>query len=149
MDNTEPNLIFDGLASPELEKFIINQIDSHNFAVTGRSDWAPINFFLRDRRGEFIGGLLAYIWGDWLHVRFLWVAPHWRRQGQGLRLLCAAEEMARERHCISATLETFSFQAPEFYRKHGYAVVGTLSDYPPGHSKYFLRKYLLCPVVGS
>lgn len=39
-------------------------------------------------------------------------------------------------------LDTFDFQARPFYERHGYEVFGTLDDYPPGHSRFFLRKDL-------
>jgi len=37
-----------------------------------------------------------------------------------------AEAEARKRGCSNATLNTFSFQAPEFYRKLGYRIVATI-----------------------
>ena len=48
--------------------------------------------------------------------------------------------MAQERGAFGATLETHSFQAPEFYAKLGYSVFGRIDDYPPGHAKLFLSK---------
>ena len=39
-----------------------------------------------------------------------------------------------------------SFQALGFYQKRGYTVAGQLDGYPPGHTKYFLRKELDGPV---
>jgi hypothetical protein len=34
-------------------------------------------------------------------------------------------------------------QAMEAFQKAGYEVFGKLDDYPPGHSKYFLKKELV------
>ena len=61
----------------------------------------------------------------------------------GSQLLLSAEQYARERGCQSVHRETFSFQARPLYEKHGYEVFAQLEDFPPGHTKYFLRKRLV------
>lgn len=139
---TEPEIVFTPHGAEVLERFVKDGVDLHNVAVTGLSEWCPANFFLHGPRGDCLGGLVGDIWGGWLHVRFLWVTQGARGSGQGRRLLAAAEDYARERGCGAVALETFSFQAPGFYQRHGYQVVGQLDGYPPGHTKFFLRKDL-------
>ena len=115
--------------------------------VTGdiAAAWHPIGYFLKNARGEWLAGLTGYVWGGWMHVNFIWVTESLRGQRHGTRLMDAAESFAIGHACIGATLETHSFQAPGFYAKRGYEVFGTLADYPPGHSKLFLRKSLRNP----
>jgi GNAT superfamily N-acetyltransferase len=135
-------IVFDPLPSDALSRLIIDQLAAHNLAVTGDSAYYPVGFFLKSARGEWLGGLIGDIWGGWVHVKFLWVDVAARSQGNGTRLLRAAEGYAIERGCFAATLETHSFQARPFYEKCGYEVFGTLEDWPPGHAKFFLRKQL-------
>ena len=59
----------------------------------------------------------------------------------------AAGRTAREGFgCHSAWVDTFSFQAPNFYPKFGYREFGRL-DYPPDHQRIFLQKQLSCGVI--
>lgn len=68
------------------------------------------------------------------------VAEEARGRGIGTQLLTTGEDHAKARGCRHAWLDTFSFQAPDFYAKRGYIVFGELEDYPPGHRRFFLRK---------
>ena len=51
-------------------------------------------------------------------------------------------DVARQRGCIGAYLDTFGFQAPNFYPKHGYEIFGTIEDHPRGSRRVFFKKQL-------
>ncbi|MEU6810869.1 GNAT family N-acetyltransferase [Streptomyces sp. NPDC046831] len=103
----------------------------------------PLHVWAVDEAGNLAGGLVGHTWTTWLHVDLLWVDARHRGRGMGSRLLARAERTARhERRCRGARLETWDFQAPEFYRRHGYKVVCAIPDYPPGITEYTLIKPL-------
>lgn len=123
-------------------QFVRDHLDFFNVGVTGVSAYYAVHFFLKNERGEVLGGLLGSIWGGWLHISYLWIDEAVRGQRWATKLMDQAEAYARERGCHSADLDTHSFQARPFYEKRGYEVFGTLDDYPKGHKKFFLRKKL-------
>ncbi|MGC5563962.1 GNAT family N-acetyltransferase [Streptomyces sp. FR-108] len=89
------------------------------------------------------GGLVGHTWATWLHVAYLWVDERHRGTGLGSHLLTRAERLAvSSRGCRGSRLETWDFQAPDFYRKQGYEVVCAIPDYPPGITEYTLTKSL-------
>ncbi|GGZ99348.1 GNAT family N-acetyltransferase [Streptomyces echinoruber] len=103
----------------------------------------PLHVWATDGTGDLAGGLVGHTWAGWLHVTYLWVAAPHRGAGLGSRLLARAETIAaRDRGCRAARLETWDFQAPDFYRKQGYEVVAVIPDYPPGITEYTLTKQL-------
>ncbi|ALC29475.1 MULTISPECIES: N-acetyltransferase [Streptomyces] len=103
----------------------------------------PLEVWALDREGALAGGLTGRTWAYWLHVDLLWVDARHRGSGLGSRLLAEAERTARtERACTRSRLETWDFQAPEFYRKHGYEEIGRVEDYPPGVTEFILTKRL-------
>ncbi|WP_203731644.1 GNAT family N-acetyltransferase [Streptomyces sp. SID12501] len=104
----------------------------------------PLHVWALDEGGSLAGGLVGHTWTTWLHVAYLWVDTPHRGSGLGSRLLAEAERTAHEeRACTDARLETWDFQAPDFYRKQGYEVVCVIPDYPPGVTEYTLTKRLL------
>ncbi|NJP49916.1 GNAT family N-acetyltransferase [Streptomyces sp. SBST2-5] len=104
----------------------------------------PLHVWAMDDAGGLAGGLVGHTWASWLHVAYLWVDEPHRGTGLGSRLLAHAEHLAAaERACASARVETWDFQAPDFYRKQGYEVVCEIPDYPPGITEYTLVKKLV------
>jgi GNAT superfamily N-acetyltransferase len=104
---------------------------------------SPLHVWALDDAGGLAGGLVGHTWATWLHVTYLWVDARHRGAGLGSGLLARAERMARaDRGCRSARVETWDFQAPDFYRGHGYEVVCVIPGYPPGITEYTLTKRL-------
>ena len=122
---------------------IIGQgITDHNEQQAGDDRAQSLCFVLRGPDEAVAGGVIGATYWDWLHIDLMWVKDELRGRGHGHRLLMAAEEEARRRGAKHAYLDTFSFQAPDFYQRHGYRVFGELADFPPGHQRYFLSKEL-------
>lgn len=66
-------------------------------------------------------------------------------RGQGIcsiQLLHQAESEAKMRNCRFAFVNTYQFQAPAFYQKHGYQEVFILKDYPYTGQRHYYQKDL-------
>lgn len=87
-----------------------------------------------------MGGITGNTKLHCLFIQFLWVDERLRGQAIGAKLLKKAEEVASEKGCKMVRVDTFSFQAPEFYKKQGYEVYGTVEDFPEGYTHYLFLK---------
>lgn len=102
----------------------------------------PLEIIARNEKEEIIGGLYGHtIWGT-LEIKTFVVKSENRNEGIGRQLILAAEKEAKNRNCRYISLDTFSFQAPEFYEKFGFKKIGTETDFPKGFEKYYYRKKL-------
>lgn len=119
-----------------------DEIGRFNLETTGIAEFRELLRADYDDNGDLLAGVYGWSWGRTCWIEALWVRKDVRRRGVGSRLLAAAEEEARRHGCEQLALDTHTFQAPAFYERHGFEVVGVLPDYPKGHSKLFLRKLL-------
>lgn len=97
-----------------------------------------------DDEGRLVGGCVGStedLW-RWLTIDLMWVRDDLRGTGLGRHLLTEVENQARDRGCRWAKLNTWEFQAPEFYAACGYEVYAREVDYPPGHVNHLMRKDL-------
>lgn len=115
-------------------------LEQHNYAAAPLAEVRQLAAFATDEVGTVLGGAVGRTWGTCCELLQLWVAPELRSRGVGTRLLQEFEAHARTRSCTTFYLTTLSYQAPEFYRVHGYTVLAQIAGYPNGIVKFLMHK---------
>jgi GNAT superfamily N-acetyltransferase len=124
----------------ETQRLIDEGLDHYNASKAGADDARDLWIVARGEDGAVQGGLKGRTYYSWLFIDWLWVAPLRREEKLGMRLLQQAEQAARDRGCVGAYVDTFSFQAPRFYERQGYREFGRIEGLPPGHACVWLKK---------
>lgn len=130
-------------ADKELEERLGAELTAFNNRATGAADEADLSVRVTGADGELVAGLTGWSWGDCAGINMMWVRDDRRGEGWGGRLLRAAEEEARRRGCTQISVSSFSFQAPGFYRRHGYLDTGRREGIPGGHVDHNFWKSLV------
>ena len=117
-------------------------IRSYNRSKREAAESEPLNLYVEDDSGQVMAGLVAETFGNWLEIEYLFVKEDLRGQGIGSQLLQQAESEAKKKNCRFAFVNTYQFQAPSFYQKHGYKEVFTLKDYPYTGQRHYYQKEL-------
>lgn len=128
---------------PDSYDFLAKAIDASDakFTVDG-GNRTPLQIILSDEAETIIAGLDGESLNHWLWIDIIWVRDDLRLKGLGSQLMDAAEEEARRRGHIGIYLDTYDFQALDFYKTRGYEVYGQIDDFPPGHTSYAMKKRL-------
>lgn len=117
-------------------------IRAYNRSKREEAESEPLNLYVEDEKGNLMAGLVAETFGNWLEIEYLFVKEELRGQGIGSKLLQRAENEAKKRNCRFAFVNTYQFQAPDFYLSHGYKEVFILEDYPYTGQRYYYQKDL-------
>jgi len=108
----------------------------------GPRDERPFSILARDGSGTVVAGLNGVSHWRWLYVRHLYVAPAWRGQGFGRRLLAEAEQAARRARLRRRLSRHFEESAAVFYERRGFVRHGRIENFPVGAARIFLSKPL-------
>ena len=119
-----------------------NLIRSYNRSKREAAECEPLNLYVEDEHGQLMAGLVAETFGNWLEIEYLFVKEDLRGQGIGSQLLQQAEIEAKKRNCRYVFVNTYQFQAPAFYQKHGYKEVFTMKNYPYTGQRHYYQKEL-------
>lgn len=122
---------------------ISDALDRFNTERTGIDDRRPLAVLVRDpETHQVIGGLTGRTSLGLFFVDLFFLPPGLRGTGLGGKILRQAENEARARGCRAAVLYTITFQAPGFYRKQGWRLLGEVPCDPPGAGRVFMTKEL-------
>ena len=123
-------LLVSGDGDPALDQRLSDELDAYNVAAAGAGQQHEFTVKAEDDQGALIGGLSGWTWGTSAGISMVWVRADSRQSGWGGRLVDAAEDVARERGCARVNVSSFTFQAPDFYARHGYVEVGRTESLP-------------------
>ena len=94
---------------------VLQPLLAYNTDQAGDPRFRPVALLLADEAGNHVGGLWGKCAYDWLFVDLLAVPEEYRGGNYGKTLMERAEEIARANDCVGMWLDTFEFQAREFY----------------------------------
>lgn len=118
-------------------------LNDFNDLMTGMNDRQPLAVLIKSNtNGEVLGGMQGRSSLGLLFIDLFYLPPELRRMGIGTEILFRFEEEGRKRGCTAAFLYTISFQAPDFYKKHGWEEFGRIDCKPEGTSRVFMKKSL-------
>jgi GNAT superfamily N-acetyltransferase len=116
---------------------------AYNDELTGIRDRRDLGVLVKDTRsGEVVGGIVGRSSLGLLFIDLVYLPAALRRHRLGSRILQLAEDEGRARGCVSAMLYTISFQAPDFYARHGWREFGRIPCKPDGTARVFFTKTL-------
>ena len=103
-----------------LDDFFAEGFKIHATSVGRDANWSAFAFEARDSDGIRIGAIDGNTLYRALNIKRLVVVAASQRHGVGSALMQAALACGIERSCVMACVETFSVQAPEFYKRFGF-----------------------------
>jgi GNAT superfamily N-acetyltransferase len=128
---------------PRAETIVTAGLAAFNEEKFGRVDSRPLDILVHDdNSGEIAGGLLGHSSLGLFFLDLFYLPAKLRGGGMGSRIIRLAEDEARRRGCTQAFVYTVTFQAPEFYERHGYRRFGEIACPPEGATRIFLTKPL-------
>lgn len=120
----------------------LNEYNSQKINLKADEFFEEILKCIKNSENEVVGGISGDIELKCaLHIKLFWVSEAYRGKGLGKKLLKNIELEGIKKGAKISYLETFGFQARDFYIKNGYEVFSQL-DYPDGNVIYFMKRML-------
>lgn len=123
----------------DLSSWVAGRMEAQEAAVLGTRR-RKVGLMLRDGADRIVGGLTGYALGADFYVHLLWVDEAARTRGLGTVLMRAAEREAATQGCARIFVNTMEFQAPGFYTKLGYALLGVMPNFTWNAGRHYFRK---------
>ena len=125
--------------------YICDQLDNGYNAkhLNVKHDYIKINRKLVNEKGEVVAAIMAGV--DDIDVAWIWkiwVDEKYRNQGLGTLLIKHFEKKAKEKGATKILSEEVFDWNVGFFTKLDYLVAGQLSDFPKGHTLFYIEKDL-------
>ncbi len=132
-------IIIDGINPEKIRETLHEEIKSFNYPRLGSYELKRFAIYMQDNAKNTIAGLYGFIIDNHktIRVELVWVKDEFRNQGLGTQLFNELERYAMTHECKVIQASTMEFQAPIFYEKIGFKLLGKIP-------KWFCDKDMLC-----
>lgn len=127
------------LSSEEDNKYIHSKLREYNRKYM--RDFDNYNFHIKENN-KIIAGIVAASTYDTLEIEFLFVDENHRGKNLGTELIKYVENLAKENGLKRILLNSYSFQAPDFYKKLGYSEILKIEPCFEKYNQYYFIKKL-------
>ena len=124
---------------PSLRSDILAPLIAYNESAGGPAHGGLLAVTVKNEEDAVVGGLWGRVGYGFLFIELLALGPA-KGVGLGRKVMGLAEVEARRRGLVGMWLDTWTFQAPDFYPKLGFVEFGRITGYPPGHDRIFYVK---------
>lgn len=126
---------------PEDDKVLREGIINFNAGVI-KEKATHFNVYAKENN-QIVGGALVWEHSDAFYIDVLWLNENYRKKGIGSKIISIIDTVALDKVISKIFVDTYAFQAQEFYQKHGFNSIGTIPGYLLGYNRIFLRKDIL------
>jgi ribosomal protein S18 acetylase RimI-like enzyme len=124
----------------ELEEFLKTEFEAHNEEQTGNK---TKKYYVSIKKGEeMVAASSGGMFKNALYISDFIVKKGLRRSGLGSVLIEKICNHAKNNNCKKVWVDTYGYQAPEFYSKNGFIEKGRIENYRGGYAKIFFEKEL-------
>jgi len=120
-------------------KALIDGLDEHAKEKKGLPAVEPFGFYIKEGE-KVLGGMQGILLYGVMHIQLFWISKELRGKGMGTQLYESAQAFAKEKKCSMIMLETFDFNALDFYKKLGFKIDLERKGFMKNSIFYYLSK---------
>ena len=135
------NIEYKANLDEEFYKIIDEEFNKYALKNNIECNYTPFNFIAKEN-DKIVGILAGHTYYQEVYVENLIVLEQYRNKRIGKSLIEEVESYYKDKGFENINLNTYAFQAPEFYKKCGFKVEFVRENKEnPKLNKYFLVKY--------
>jgi len=128
------------LDNKEIEKYLSDSIIAYGIEQTNGEMPLKVYSSLKDKNGNFIGGIMGYKVLNLFFITHLYVESQHRNNGYGNKLLGAIENKANLLGCNLLRLNTLNKRTSSLYTRAGFHKTISISNYMNGFDLLYYHK---------
>lgn len=129
---------FFDLEPKEITAFIKNEFAKDHYDHT-KTIRKPYSYCVKSNNVIIAAGR-GSIFGSDCNITEIIINEEYRNKGLGKKILGKIEDLAKKSNCSRIMVDTYQYQAPNFYLKNGFIEIERIENYRNEYARIFFEK---------